>query len=185
MLRTVQRLIRPSLNNKNKITLNHLKTTNTVIRNPTLLFPLNNTRIQLYSQSTSEDRWNGAVIKQASNESGINITDRALKQLQYIAERDNDHDQLLRVMVDSGGCHGYQNKMELTKTVDEDDFIFEKDGVRVVVDGVSLQFLKGSNVDFIEELIGSTFQVVDNPNAKNSCGCNISYDIDLDMLTQN
>ncbi|ORX63198.1 hypothetical protein DM01DRAFT_1331266 [Hesseltinella vesiculosa] len=75
--------------------------------------------------------------------------------------------------------------MELTKTVDEDDIIFEKQGTRVVVDGVSLQFLRGSNVDFVEELIGSTFQVVDNPNAKNSCGCNISYDVDLDMLTQN
>ena len=59
------------------------------------------------------------------------------------------------------------------------------DGVRVVVDSISLQFVRGSTVDFVEELIGSTFQVIDNPNAKNSCGCNISYDIDLDMLTQN
>ncbi|CAO3637309.1 unnamed protein product [Cunninghamella echinulata] len=162
----------------------------TVARPTTRTFPLNSTQFQFYSQSATEtkeaiERWNGAIVKQADNESGINITDRALKQLKHIAERDNDHDQLLRIMVDSGGCHGYQNKMELTKTVDEDDFIFEKDGVRVVVDGVSLQFLKGSNVDFIEELIGSTFQVVNNPNAKNSCGCNISYDIDLDMLTQN
>lgn len=63
--------------------------------------------------------------------------------------------------------------------------VFEKDGVRVVVDGISLQYLRGSNVDFVEELIGSTFQVVDNPNAKHSCGCNISFDIDLDMITQN
>ena len=63
--------------------------------------------------------------------------------------------------------------------------VFEMDGVRVVVDSISLQFVRGSTVDFVEELIGSTFQVIDNPNAKNSCGCNISYDIDLDMLTQN
>ncbi|SAL97074.1 hypothetical protein [Absidia glauca] len=134
---------------------------------------------------TDTSPWNGATVKQASNESGINITEKALKQLKYIAERDNDPHQLLRVMVDSGGCHGFQNKMELTTTTDEDDFVFEKDGVRVVVDGVSLQYLRGSNVDFVEELIGSTFQVVDNPNAKHSCGCNISFDIDLDMITQN
>lgn len=63
--------------------------------------------------------------------------------------------------------------------------VFVKDGVKVVVDSISMQFIRGSTVDFVQELIGSTFQVVDNPNAKNSCGCNISYDIDLDMLTQN
>ncbi|KAI8097415.1 uncharacterized protein BX664DRAFT_292931 [Halteromyces radiatus] len=137
------------------------------------------------SQSNDDKLWNGATVKQASNEAGINITENALKQLKYIAERDNDPTQLLRIMVDSGGCHGFQNKMELTNTTDEDDIIFEKDGVRVVVDGISLQYLRGSNVDFVEELIGSTFQVVDNPNAKNSCGCNISFDIDLDMITQN
>ncbi|KAI8059545.1 hypothetical protein BC940DRAFT_313543 [Gongronella butleri] len=135
--------------------------------------------LRLYSA-----KFSGAIVKPASAE-GLDITDRAVKQLKHIAQRDNEPDQLLRVLVDSGGCHGYQNKMELTKTVDEDDYIFEKDGIRVVVDGVSLQFLRGSNVDFVEELIGSTFQVVDNPNAKNSCGCNISYDVDLDMLTQN
>ncbi|CAO3594638.1 unnamed protein product [Absidia cylindrospora] len=129
--------------------------------------------------------WNGATVKQASNEFGINITDKALQRLQEIAERDNDPTQLLRITVDSGGCHGFQNKMELTNTTDEDDYVFEKNGVQVVVDGVSLQYLRGSNVDFVEELIGSTFQVVDNPIAKHSCGCNISFDIDLDMITQN
>jgi iron-sulfur cluster assembly accessory protein len=60
--------------------------------------------------------------------------------------------------------------------------VFEKEGVKVVVDSISLQFLRGSMVDYVQELIGSTFQVVDNPNAKHSCGCNISYDIDLDKI---
>ncbi|KAG2195980.1 hypothetical protein INT47_011485 [Mucor saturninus] len=123
-----------------------------------------------------------AVVKQASTENGIDISERAIKQLKYIQKRDKDEDQLLRVLVDSGGCHGYQNKMELTNTVDEDDTIFEKEGVKVVIDAVSLQFLRGSMVDYVQELIGSTFQVVDNPNAKHSCGCNISYDIDLDKI---
>ncbi|KAI9485782.1 MAG: hypothetical protein EXX96DRAFT_546451 [Benjaminiella poitrasii] len=122
------------------------------------------------------------TIKVASAENGINITDRAVKQLKTIQQRDNDTEQMLRILVDSGGCHGYQNKMELTNTIDEDDTIFEKDGVRVVVDSISLQFLRGSVVDYVQELIGSTFQVIDNPNAKHSCGCNISYDIDLDKI---
>ncbi|KAI9320795.1 hypothetical protein BX666DRAFT_1911384 [Dichotomocladium elegans] len=124
------------------------------------------------------------TIKQASRENGLTISDKALKQLKHIRERDNDPDMMLRILVDSGGCHGYQNKLEITHTLDEDDIIFEKEGVRVVVDSISLQFIRGSTVDFVEELIGSTFQVIDNPNAKNSCGCNISYDIDLDAVIQ-
>ncbi|KAI9484388.1 hypothetical protein BDB00DRAFT_855995 [Zychaea mexicana] len=127
----------------------------------------------------------GVQYKAATMENGLTISDKAIKQLKYIAERDNDDSLMLRILVDSGGCHGYQNKLELTDTVEEDDTVFESEGVKVVVDSISLQFVRGSTVDFVEELIGSTFQVIDNPNAKNSCGCNISYDIDLDMLTQN
>ncbi|KAI8387048.1 hypothetical protein BD560DRAFT_383583 [Blakeslea trispora] len=122
------------------------------------------------------------TIKPATTEDGLGLTDRAIKQLKVIQEREQDTEQMLRILVDSGGCHGYQNKMELTSTVDEDDTIFEKEGVRLVVDSVSLQFLRGSVVDYVQELIGSTFQVIDNPNAKHSCGCNISYDIDLDKI---
>ncbi|KAG0176970.1 [4Fe-4S] proteins maturation [Apophysomyces sp. BC1034] len=125
------------------------------------------------------------IVKPAGVEAGMDISPKAVKQLQHIAARDNDKDIMLRVLVDSGGCHGYQNKLELTNTVDEDDTVFIKEDVRVVVDSVSLQFLRGSTVEFVEELIGSTFQVIDNPNAKHSCGCNISYDIDLDKITQN
>ncbi|KAI8991152.1 hypothetical protein BDF20DRAFT_26765 [Mycotypha africana] len=121
-------------------------------------------------------------VKTASKENGIALTERAINQLKLIQQRENDTDQMLRVLVDSGGCHGYQNKMELTKAIEEDDNIFEKDGVKVIVDNISLQFLKGSTVDYVQELIGSTFQVVENPNAKHSCGCNISYDIDLDKI---
>ncbi|KAI7907363.1 uncharacterized protein BX663DRAFT_495656 [Cokeromyces recurvatus] len=124
------------------------------------------------------------VIKPASAEDGIGITEKAVKQLKIIQQKENDTEQMLRILVDSGGCHGYQNKMELTKTVDEEDIIFEKEGVRVVIDNVSLQFLRGSVLDYVQELIGSTFQVIDNPNAKHSCGCNISYDIDFDKIQQ-
>ncbi|ORZ03668.1 hypothetical protein BCR43DRAFT_483756 [Syncephalastrum racemosum] len=137
-----------------------------------------------FASAAADAKAHDITVLPATDENGLTISDRAVKQLKYIAERDND-DEMLRILVDSGGCHGYQNKLELTKETEEDDTIFERDGVRVVVDSISLQFVRGSTVDFVEELIGSTFQVVDNPNAKNSCGCNISYDIDLDLLTQN
>ncbi|KAI9022295.1 hypothetical protein CLU79DRAFT_752083 [Phycomyces nitens] len=120
--------------------------------------------------------------KPASASNGLDISERAVKQLKWIADRDHDDNLMLRVLVDSGGCHGYQNKLELTTKVNSDDTVFEKQGVRVVVDEVSLPFVRGSKVDFVEELIGSSFQVVENPNAKNSCGCNISYDIDIDKI---
>ncbi|OAD68986.1 hypothetical protein PHYBLDRAFT_172820 [Phycomyces blakesleeanus NRRL 1555(-)] len=119
-----------------------------------------------------------------SNVSQLFLDRHTLLQLKWIASRDHDDNLMLRIIVDSGGCHGYQNKLELTTEVNPDDTVFEKEGVRVVVDEISLPFVRGSKVDFVEELIGSTFQVVENPNAKNSCGCNISYDIDIDKISQ-
>ncbi|RUP12825.1 hypothetical protein BC936DRAFT_139788 [Jimgerdemannia flammicorona] len=132
-----------------------------------------------YATSSSAE----PLADQQSATTGLSISDKAVKQMKFVNQRDKNPNQLLRVLVESGGCHGYQNKMELTETVNpEDDIIFERDGVRVVVDSVSLQYLRGSHIDFIEELIGSTFQVTDNPNAKHTCGCNISYDIDFDKI---
>ncbi|CAO3612188.1 unnamed protein product [Mucor hiemalis] len=147
-------------------------------------FPVTNKRLQPFKSSLRcfATIPPSVLTKQASTESGIDISEKAIKQLKIIQKREKDEQQMLRILVDSGGCHGYQNKMELTSTVDEEDTIFEKEGVKVVIDSVSLQFLRGSVVDYVQELIGSTFQVIDNPNAKHSCGCNISYDIDLDKI---
>ncbi|KAI9318170.1 hypothetical protein BX666DRAFT_1856271, partial [Dichotomocladium elegans] len=95
-----------------------------------------------------------------------------------IAERDKDPDMMLRILVDSGRRHGYQIKLEITYSIEKDDIIFVQDDVKVVDDSTSLQFIRDSTVDFAEEYIGFTFQIVNNPNAKNSGGFNISYDID-------
>ncbi|KAF9427398.1 hypothetical protein BGZ76_002358 [Entomortierella beljakovae] len=100
----------------------------------------------------------------------VDVTDRAIKQLKHIATRDKNPLQALRITVDSGGCHGYQYLMELTDTVNEDDVVFEKDGGRVIVDTITLPMISGSKIDFIEELIGSAFKVVGNPQAAHSCG---------------
>lgn len=84
---------------------------------------------------------------------------------------------MLRVAVDAGGCHGFQYKMELTHNAEKDDVIFEKDGQRICVDPLTLDMIQGSKVDYVEELIGSSFQVVDNPKAESSCGCKISFNL--------
>ncbi|KAJ3153498.1 [4Fe-4S] proteins maturation [Geranomyces variabilis] len=85
---------------------------------------------------------------------------------------------MLRVTVESGGCHGFQYKMELTTETDpEDDTVFDLDGARVVVDSVSLDFVGGSTLDYVEELIGSSFQVTNNPKAESSCGCKTSFNV--------
>lgn len=67
--------------------------------------------------------------------------------------------------------------MQLTTKIEDEDVVFEKEGERIVVDPVTLDMLKGSTVDYLEELIGSSFQVVGNPRAESSCGCKISFNI--------
>ncbi|KAI8917111.1 iron-sulfur assembly protein IscA-like 2, mitochondrial-like protein [Powellomyces hirtus] len=85
---------------------------------------------------------------------------------------------MLRVTVESGGCHGFQYKMDLTTEMDDvDDTVFELDGARVVVDAISLDFVAGSTLDYVEELIGSSFQVTNNPKAESSCGCKTSFNV--------
>jgi iron-sulfur cluster assembly accessory protein len=91
----------------------------------------------------------------------------------------------LRVRVESGGCHGFQYLMSLTSLSEisaEEDTVFEAgdgSGARVVVDGPSLELLKGSQVDYTMELIGSQFRIVGNPAASSSCGCGTSFDIKI------
>ncbi|KAF9586515.1 [4Fe-4S] proteins maturation [Lunasporangiospora selenospora] len=120
-----------------------------------------------------------AQVDENGKELAIDITEKAVKQLRHIATRDKNPLQALRIMVDSGGCHGYQYIMDLTDTINEDDVLFEKDGGRVIVDTITLPMISGSRIDFIEELIGSSFKVVNNPHAAHSCGCDTSFEIKI------
>ncbi|KAI8929469.1 hypothetical protein BC831DRAFT_443723 [Entophlyctis helioformis] len=106
----------------------------------------------------------------------VTVSERAAKQILAINTKDGTQ-HALRVMVDSGGCHGFQYKMELTAQTNDDDLVFERDGARVVIDAMSLDMLNGSTVDFVDELIGSSFQIVGNPNAETSCGCKTSFNL--------
>ena len=97
--------------------------------------------------------------------------------------KDSNPDLALRVEVQSGGCHGFQYLMSLTSVPDistEEDTVFEAgdgSGAKVVIDEPSLQLLKGSKVDYTEDLIGSQFEIADNPAAESSCGCKTSFGI--------
>ena len=83
---------------------------------------------------------------------------------------------MLRVSVSGGGCSGFQYGFAFDDTVNADDRTFERDGVTVVVDEVSLDLLAGSQIDFVEDLIGASFQIT-NPQATSSCGCGASFSI--------
>jgi iron-sulfur cluster assembly accessory protein len=78
---------------------------------------------------------------------------------------------------DGGGCSGFQYSFSLDSApgVKPNDRVFERDGARVVVDDVSLTFLKGATVDYVEEMIKSSFAISDNPNAESGCGCGSSF----------
>ena len=82
----------------------------------------------------------------------------------------------LRITVEGGGCSGFSYRMDLTDTRNDDDVAFEKDGATVLVDDLSLVYMGGSVVDFVDDLMGQSFQIR-NPNAVASCGCGTSFSI--------
>lgn len=83
---------------------------------------------------------------------------------------------MLRVAVEGGGCSGFQYQFDLVEAGEPDDLRVERDGAAALVDVVSLALLKGSEIDFVDELAGAEFRVR-NPNAKSSCGCGVSFSI--------
>ena len=99
------------------------------------------------------------------------VTDRAFARLAEIGAADQG--QALRVVVEGGGCSGFQYEIALDAP-GADDLILEGQGEKVVVDAISLPFLENAVIDFTEELIGARF-VIDNPNATSSCGCGTSF----------
>ncbi|KAG9249185.1 hypothetical protein BJ878DRAFT_485192 [Calycina marina] len=158
--------------------------------------------------SSQAIRQTSAILNPRQDDDGIDmtleITPRASNRLKEIMTKDANPNLALRIQVESGGCHGFQYLMSLTTLplpplapdgsiqetppevkpggLDEDDTVFaagDGSGAKVVMDGPSLELLKGSKVDFTMELIGSQFKIVDNPLATSSCGCGTSFDIKM------
>ncbi len=106
----------------------------------------------------------------------ITLSDSLVKRIQALRESKGENTLNLRVQVDGGGCQGFEYKFELTAGVTNDDEIFEKDGVKVIIDSLSLPYLDGSEIHYTDDMVGAHFSVR-NPNATSSCGCGTSFSL--------
>jgi iron-sulfur cluster assembly accessory protein len=105
----------------------------------------------------------------------LTITERAAKRIGQILKTEGDG-AMLRISVEGGGCSGFQYKFNVDRNQADDDTVISRDSVVVLVDPASVPFLAGSQVDFVDDLIGASFRV-SNPNATASCGCGTSFSI--------
>tara|TARA_Y100001978_G_C23624411_1_gene400168 strand:- start:558 stop:902 length:345 start_codon:yes stop_codon:yes gene_type:complete len=107
----------------------------------------------------------------------FNVSDNAAQRISVLLKNEEEADsKFMRVAVEGGGCSGFQYIFKFDSIKNSDDLIFEKNDVSVVIDEISLELIKGGTLDYIEELIGSYFQVI-NPNASSGCGCGTSFSI--------
>lgn len=135
---------------------------NTLFRN------ISGVPIRNYSETSS--------VQTSSDENlSLELTDECVKQIHKIAGTGS----FLRVLVESGGCSGFQYKFELDNKTDEDDRVFEKEGAKVIIDCESLKLINGSTIDFQSELIRSAFRVLSNPKAEHGCSCGASFTVKL------
>ena len=105
----------------------------------------------------------------------VTVTERAARRIQEIAARD-PATPMLRIAVEGGGCSGFQYKIDLVGAREVDDVVIEKGGAQVVIDQMSMTYLAGSEIDFVDDLIGASFKIK-NPNATAACGCGTSFSI--------
>lgn len=105
----------------------------------------------------------------------VTVTERAADRIAAIVA-DEAHFVMLRISVEGGGCSGFQYKFDLVETSAADDIVLERKGAHVVIDPVSLAYMTGAEIDFVDSLIGASFQIR-NPQATASCGCGTSFSL--------
>lgn len=105
----------------------------------------------------------------------ITMTAAAAERIKEILAQEEDKN-VLRISVSGGGCSGFQYEFDLDNKENDQDHKIEKDGSTIVIDSVSLVYLLGSQIDYVDDLIGASFQI-NNPNATASCGCGTSFSI--------
>ncbi|KAL0969111.1 hypothetical protein UPYG_G00222730 [Umbra pygmaea] len=116
-----------------------------------------------------------AQEKSSQTEEKIYLSESCVKRLGEVMGKG----EYLRIQVEGGGCSGFQYKFVIDSTTNEDDRLFEQGGVGVIVDKDSLEFVKGSTLDYTQELIRSSFQMVKNPQADHGCSCGSSFSVKL------
>lgn len=105
----------------------------------------------------------------------VTVTDRAARRIAEIAAGE-PMTPLLRVSVEGGGCSGFQYKFDLVSNKADDDLVLEKSGATVLIDPISVQYMDGAEIDFVDDLIGAAFKI-SNPVATASCGCGTSFSV--------
>jgi|TARA_B100001029_G_scaffold11554_1_gene7816 iron-sulfur cluster assembly accessory protein len=104
----------------------------------------------------------------------IEVTENAQEYIKKILSSEKSN--FFRITVLGGGCAGFQYKFDFTQKANEDDIIYEYKNAKVLIDKTSIEFIKGSKIDYVNELIGSSFKI-SNPQASSSCGCGTSFSI--------
>ena len=107
------------------------------------------------------------------SDGGITVSERAARRIGQILKSEPPG-TMLRVSVEGGGCSGFQYKFGMETAKASDDLVIARDGATVLIDPVSVQYMAGAEIDFVEDLIGAAFKVK-NPNATASCGCGTSF----------
>jgi iron-sulfur cluster assembly accessory protein len=110
-----------------------------------------------------------------AQQSDVTVSDNAFNRIEKILSKE-DTKTALRVSVEGGGCSGFSYKFDLVDEEQDDDIILEKGNARVLIDNLSLVYMAGSEIDFVDDLMGQSFQIK-NPNAIASCGCGTSFSI--------
>jgi len=114
-------------------------------------------------------------MSETLDQHGITVSDKAAIRIAAILGRE-PAGAMLRVAVNGGGCSGFQYEFDIVSEQNDDDFIIEKNGITVLVDEISSEYMKDSEIDFSDELIGAAFKI-NNPNATANCGCGTSFSL--------
>ncbi|XP_028294075.1 iron-sulfur cluster assembly 2 homolog, mitochondrial [Gouania willdenowi] len=139
-----------------------LNTTKVPERSHALLRPLSSSSVPIQDHAPPSD-------------DKVHLTASCVKRLREIMKQG----EYLRIHVEGGGCSGFQYMFSVDQTKSDDDKVFEEGGVGIIVDQDSLEFVKGATVDFSQELIRATFQVLKNPQADHGCSCGSSFSVKL------
>ncbi|GKV38933.1 hypothetical protein SLEP1_g46785 [Rubroshorea leprosula] len=126
--------------------------------------------------SSSSALQDASSQSQSPSPDAVHMTDNCIKRMKELQATESSLDEkMLRLSVETGGCSGFQYVFNLDDKMNPDDRVFQREGVKLVIDDISYDFVKGATVDYVEELIRSAFQVSTNPSAVGGCSCKSSF----------